>query len=167
MTYQFNDHSPLWKHLQSSKLFRKTGLPLENSKFHVVVSWEQAFEMVEHEVQLWCSVEARNMLYAPLSEEHVERFNLWNEVARSYVEPVSRFVAHSMKTPGIPPFPSPAKDWMNGILIGAFMEEEYEDCINVTLYRDLVDVLIDGHFPCGWYCRAAADFPLASPIIVY
>ncbi|MFN0018896.1 MAG: hypothetical protein ACKVP0_11600 [Pirellulaceae bacterium] len=140
---------------------------MDGEKYWVVKSWEEGFEFISHEATSWCAIEAKLLLYRQLSANHYSRFAKWNDIARSFADPVAQLIQEAMKAPGIPAFPQRAKDWLQGQLIGALLEAEFDDCARVTLGREQIAVLQSGHFPCGWYCRAAEDFPEKSPIIVY
>lgn len=166
-SFEPNAASPLLDSLEHTQWFSQTGVPMQSGTFRSVRSWQEAFEYAESEVTGWATVEARNILYSQLSSRDYRRFQSWNDVARALAEPVASVVHRALTTPGTPTFPQPAKDWLNGLLVGALMEESYDDCVRVTLFRDLVSILRVGHFPCGWYCRAAQDFPDRAPIIVY
>jgi hypothetical protein len=167
MIYQLNSNSRLLSQMEAADWFSSVGGPLNDRRYHVVKSWEDGFRMIEHDVCRWCTIEARNALYKQMSAKQDSRFRSWNDIARGLARPVCEIVVRATCGTGIPDFPDSAKEWLQAILIGAFMEEEFQDDIAVDLFRQLTDLLCAGRFPCGWYCRAAEDFPEKSPMMVF
>jgi hypothetical protein len=76
-------------------------------------------------------------------------------------------MAKAMSVQGIPAFPEHAQVRFRAQLIGALLEEAYDDVLRVKLCREQVDLLASGHFPCGWEVSSAEDFPDKAVIIVY
>ena len=149
MKFELNPDSKLLSQLESTDWFQNVGTPIDKAHFHVVKTWDEGFKLIEHEVRRWCSIEARNALYNRLSANHRNRFYTWNDIAGGLARPVSEIVIRATAVPGIPEFPKSAREWLHGMLIGAFMEEEYADCIQVNLFRKLKDLLCAGRFPRG------------------
>ena len=112
-------------------------------------------------------MEARLRLYNKLGSINYERFREWNDIARSFGLPVDQLMAKAMSVPGIPEFPAHAKTELRSQMLGALLEEAFDDVLRITLCREQVDLIVDGHFPCGWDVASADDFPEKATLLVY
>lgn len=158
--------SALAEKLRANEWFRNGGRARDTPRHQRVESWEQAFAYATHEVTKWAALEGGLRLYNQLADINYDRFKEWNSIAGRLDGSITEFVQAASEACEVPT-PHASRDWLRGVFIGALMEEEYADCIELHIFRSLTDVVLDGYFPCGWYCRRAADFPNQSPILVY
>ena len=153
--------------LESARWFTRVGESVASPRCRNVISWEEAFCYCEDDISKWCRTEAGLRLYNHLATLNRERFRQWNEIALGFADPLQRFVAKALSVAGIPEFPAHAVTSLKSQLIGALMEEAYDDVLSVTLCREQAQLLVEGYFPCGWEVASAEDFPDKAVILVF
>lgn len=158
--------SELVEMLRANAWFKNAGSSIETLGHKRVESWDQAFMYASHDVTKWATIEAANVLYKRLSTTDYNRFKEWNAIASGLGSTVTELVQAATAASEVT-IPPSSQEWLHAVIIGALMEDEFKDCAQVSLFRDLAMIMLSGYFPCGWYCRSAEDFPHNAPILVY
>ena len=165
-TDKLNKIEEFFSRLEGIEWFANVGEPYDRSGIRCVDSWEDAYKWTNQPITEWCSFEAKNRIYAFMSENHYDVFAKWNDVAKSLL-PTSLQLVDVVKKRFPHDAPEQAIERLQSQIVGASLEVYYCEYVESTLLRDQIDIYKDGHFPCGWYVESEEGFPSRAEVVVF
>lgn len=147
--------------------FFNVGQSLNEKHIHNVASLSEAMGFIKHEVSEWAVIEGRTILFEKVRDTNPEKFRSWNDIAAQASLKAAKLADQAVIANRIHCNEEQLHEWLHAIIGGAVMEEYFESCASVRIFRRLTDILLLGHLPCGWYLRSADDFPMKCDLIVY
>ena len=134
--------------LEEADWFSNVGKPSDTVV--VVHSWVEAMQLADSSKYENARLEVTNRMCEKLQRIDKDRFNKWNEIAR-WVRPlidelVARKISDVVKQNDLPESFSAIVRWDIAHL---FMESEYVDLLEPSLYSGLAYWYVSGRFPCG------------------
>jgi hypothetical protein len=147
--------------------FRNAGKTLDDKQLHIVASLSEAMQFIRHDVSEWAVIEARTILFEKVRDTDRAKFRIWNDIAAQASLKAGKLADQAVIANRIHCNEEHLHEWLQAIIGGAAMEEYFESCAAVSIFRRLTDILLLGHLPCGWYLRSADDFPIKCDVIVY
>ena len=147
--------------------FSQVGVPLMAPSVVRVHSWNDALKFCADEVVRWCSIEAKTLLYNHVSELEPARHSHWNEIAKGMAPQVEGIVCQVIEAKRIPHLSDAFINHLRSQVIGAMLEDSFDDVFHSTLFRQQIAFYNLGRFPCGMTVNAVSDFPSAVQYLVF
>lgn len=132
-----------------------------------VYSWEDAVNATNSEISTWSRVEAGNVTMNWVRQNNPGRFSEWNEIAKSNF-PIVKAILGRVDVARIPDeFRVHVLRYLQSLLVGALLEEAFDNCAAPRVLRKSVEAYNEGAFACGWYVEAPDQFPDKASLLIY